>query len=104
MRGVTLSEFRRSLAASSSPPAGIAPALLALWWSHKNDWEQAHRIVMAHDGDRNCAWVHAYLHRVEGDLPNAQWWYKQARKPAADGPLDAEWNAIVRNLLEGHET
>jgi hypothetical protein len=53
---------------------------------------------MAHE-DRDCAWVHAYLHRREGDLPNARWWYGQADKAPAASSLDAEWNAIVRDLL-----
>ena len=53
---------------------------------------------MAHE-DSECAWVHAYLHRREGDLPNARWWYRQAGQSAATGSLDTEWNAIVRGLL-----
>ena len=90
-------EFKRSLN-KSQPARGLAPALQALWWSAKDDWDRAHEIVMAHE-DSDCAWVHAYLHRREGDLPNARWWYRQAHQPAATGPLDAEWNAIVRGLL-----
>jgi hypothetical protein len=55
---------------------------------------------MTHEG-RECAWVHAHLHRREGDLPNARWWYKQAGKPVAMVPLEHEWSAIVRALLAG---
>jgi hypothetical protein len=80
------------------PPAVLAPSLQALWWAAKDDWERAHQIVMAHE-DRDCAWVHAYLHRREGDLPNARWWYKEAKRPVAAGSLDDEWSAIVRALL-----
>jgi hypothetical protein len=94
----TLSAFDRSLS-RSKPPAALAPALQALWWAAKDDWERAHDIVMAHD-DRECAWVHAYLHRREGDLPNARWWYKQANRPVATGTLNVEWRAIVRELLD----
>ena len=48
------------------------------------------------------AWVHAYLHRKEGDLANADYWYRRAGQPACDGPLDDEWAAIVETLLEKH--
>ena len=61
--------FRRSLS-SKNPPAGLSPALRALWWAGKDDWHKAHKIVMNEEG-ADCAWVHAYLHRVEGDLDNA---------------------------------
>ena len=94
---MTLADFKRSLS-KVRPPASLSVALTALWWAGKDDWEQAHKIVMAHE-DRGCAWVHAYLHRVEGDLPNARWWYKEARRPAAAGSLEIEWIAIVRTLL-----
>jgi hypothetical protein len=63
---VTLSAFRRSLA-SKEPPTGLPPALAALWWAGKDEWNKAHEIVMNRD-DPDCAWVHAYLHSVEGDL------------------------------------
>ena len=91
---MTLLAFARS-GSWSKPPAALAPSLQALWWAAKDDWERAHQIVMAHE-DRDCAWVHAYLHRREGDLPNARWWYKEARRPVAAGSLDDEWSAIVR--------
>jgi hypothetical protein len=94
---MTLAEFKRTLS-KPRPPTRAAPALQALWWAAKDDWTRAHDIVMAHDG-ADCAWVHAYLHRCEGDLPNARWWYKEARKPAATGPLPAEWTAIASALL-----
>ena len=97
LNAMTADEFKRSLN-KSQPARGLAPALAALWWAAKDDWDRAHEIVMAHE-DSDCAWVHAYLHRREGDLPNARWWYRQAHKPATTGSLDAEWNAIVRGLL-----
>jgi hypothetical protein len=53
------------------------------------------------EGSKDCAWVHAYLHRVEGDLENARYWYRRAGKPAAQGRLQAEWDAIVGTLLSG---
>jgi len=98
MRSITPAAFKRTLS-KSRPPTGLAPALAALWWAGKDDWEHAHKIVMAQE-DRDCAWVHAYLHRVEGDLPNARWWYKEARKPAATGSIEVEWGAIAQALLK----
>jgi hypothetical protein len=94
---MTLEAFARSIS-GNKPPAVLAPSLQALWWAAKDDWERAHQIVMAHEG-RGCAWVHAYLHRREGDLPNARWWYKEAKRPVAAGSLDDEWSAIVQTLL-----
>jgi hypothetical protein len=93
---MTPSEFKRSLAKSAPPDC--APALQALWWAAKDDWNAAHEIVMKHD-DADCAWVHAHLHRVEGDLPNARYWYRQAGKPVATTALDAEREAIIAALL-----
>ncbi len=94
---MTFAEFERSLK-SATPPAGLAPALAALWWAQKDDWDQAHTIVMNQES-REAAWVHAYLHRVEGDAGNAAYWYRQAKRPVADGELAAEWQTIVTALL-----
>ena len=94
---MTPAEFS-GLVSGATPPHDLAPALQALWWAAKGDWDQAHKIVMEEEG-ADAAWVHAYLHRVEGDLPNAGYWYRAAGKPTASGALDAEWNAIVAGLL-----
>jgi hypothetical protein len=94
---MTLIEFQRSLKADAAP-RGIAPTLAALWWAKKGDWDKAHKIVMDLDG-RDAAWVHAHLHRVEGDTGNAAYWYRQAKRPVATGSLDAEWDAIAAALL-----
>ena len=94
---VTPSEFKASVL-KPAPPRDLAPALQALWWAAKGDWDKAHAIVMKDEG-AEAAWVHAYLHRVEGDLPNANYWYRTAGKPAASGTLDAEWGAIAVALL-----
>jgi len=93
---MTPAELRESCAAGR-PPAGLAAPVEALWWAAKGDWEKAHTIVM-NDESREAAWVHAYLHRVEGDLPNAGYWYRTAGKPVASGALDDEWDAIVSAL------
>ncbi|HEX3503596.1 MAG TPA: hypothetical protein VHU22_09410 [Xanthobacteraceae bacterium] len=95
---MSLADFKKSLA-DNSLPRGLSPALTALWWAGKDDWDQAHRIVMDDEG-ADCAWVHAYLHRVEGDLGNAGYWYRQAGRKAATGDLTAEWAAIAEALLD----
>ena len=80
------------------PPRAVDTPLAALWWAKKGNWDQAHRLVMD-EASREAAWVHAYLHRVEGDLPNANYWYGQAGQKPAPGALDAEWRAMVAALL-----
>jgi hypothetical protein len=75
-----------------------APPLAALWWAKKGAWDKAHHLVQDEAG-ADAAWVHAYLHRVEGDLGNAGYWYRQAHKQAATGDLDGEWAAMVETLL-----
>ena len=94
---MSLADFKKSLA-DNSPPRSLAPALTALWWAAKDGWDKAHRIVMD-DESADCAWVHAYLHRVEGDLDNAGYWYRKARRPAVAGDTSAEWAAIAAALL-----
>ena len=95
--GMTFAEFQRSLAAEAAPH-GLVPPLVALWWAARGDWDKAHKIVMDQDG-RDAAWVHAYLHRAEGDAGNAAYWYRQAGQPVAAATLDREWQAIATALL-----
>ena len=90
-------EFKRSLK-SQKPGAGLSPALTALWWAGKDDWNKAHKIV-TRENTADCAWIHAYLHRVEGDLENARYWYRQARRNPATDELAAEWAEIAAALL-----
>ena len=92
-----MADFRTTLA-DTAPAPGLEPPLAALWWAAKGDWDKAHKIVMEEE-DADAAWVHAYLHRVEGDLPNAGYWYRTAGKPVQKGALDAEWAAIAADLL-----
>ncbi|MET4278653.1 hypothetical protein ABIB68_006952 [Bradyrhizobium sp. F1.2.2] len=82
----------------AAPPPDLSAPLAALWWAAKGDWDQAHRIVQD-ESSREAAWVHAYLHRVEGDLGNAGYWYRQARQPVATDSLQAEWERIAATLL-----
>jgi len=95
---MTPSEFKRSLS-SKKPPSGLSSALTALWWAGNDAWDKAHDIAMSGDG-KDCAWVHAYLHRVEGDRDNARYWYRQARQEPVTGDLASEWAAIVAALLK----
>lgn len=80
------------------PPESAGPALRALWLDARGDWEGAHELAQE-AGGRDGAWVHAYLHRKEGDETNAGYWYARAGRPAASGELRTEWEAIVRELL-----
>ena len=73
--------------------------LLALWWDGKGNWSRAHEIAQDVD-DRDGAWVHAYLHRREGDEANAGYWYRQARRPVEKGDLRTEWETMVMELLQ----
>jgi hypothetical protein len=88
----------RATLSDAAPAPGLAPPLKALWWAAKGDWSKAHTIVQDED-TADAAWVHAYLHRVEGDLGNAGYWYRRAGKPAATDSLDAEWERIASALL-----
>jgi hypothetical protein len=96
---MSFADFKSSLF-NGAPPSDLAEPLQALWWAQKGDWDKAHTIVM-NDDSAEAAWVHAYLHRVEGDLGNAGYWYRRAGKPAETRPLDTEWAAIVQALLGG---
>ena len=97
---MTPATFKRSMS-RPKPPAGLSPALAGLWWAGKDDWSKAHTLVMD-ENTLDCAWVHAYLHRLEGDLGNARYWYAQARRPPAAGNLADEWVAIVGALLRAY--
>ena len=92
-----LDSFKRTTR-EAAPPDQLSPALQGLWWAAKGDWNKAH-VLVQDDPSRDAAWVHAYLHRVEGDLANAGYWYGKAGRPAASDPLDVEWEAIVATLL-----
>jgi hypothetical protein len=99
VKTMAFAQFKSSLS-GAEPPRDISFALAALWWAAKNDWERAHKIVMDETG-KDCAWVHAYLHRVEGDIENARYWYGQAGRPVSSGTLEAEWETIAAELVAG---
>src|SRR5260370_22779057 len=99
---VSMADLKASLS-DAAPSATLSPPLAALWWAAKGQWDQAHKIVM-NEETAEAAWVHAYLHRVEGDLGNAGYWYRQAGQPAAKDSLETAWERIASPLLGGGET
>jgi hypothetical protein len=96
---MTIEEFRSTLA-GAAPPAGISAALEAMWQDARGRWDAAHQIAQdIPEADKTGAWIHAYLHRKEGDLSNAGYWYRRAGKPVALDSLQDEWTRIVTALL-----
>lgn len=96
---MTFEEFLRSTQETDQPPAALSIPLQALWYDRRNGWQQAHTFL----GDEmqpDHAWVHAYLHRREGDLDNARYWYRQAKQPECQADLDREWQTIAQSLLQ----
>lgn len=89
---MTIAEFRARTADQ------LEGALLALWWDGQGDWNRAHEVAQDVD-NTDGAWVHAYLHRKEGDPGNAAYWYSRAGRPVARGDLAEEWQAIVSEML-----
>ena len=98
-----LQEFTASTS-GASPPAGLIPALEALWHLRKGDWNRAHAIVQEHEDDRGYAVIHAHLHRIEGDLANAGYWYRRAGLKTADSALEEEWKSLVAHFLQENDS
>ena len=94
---MALTEFKTSLT-DDAPPPELPPALQALWRDGRGDWDGAHTLAQADEGGAGD-WVHAYLHRKEGDEGNAAYWYRRARQPIARQSLETEWAAIASALL-----
>jgi hypothetical protein len=92
---MTLDEFRAAV--SRGEPPDVAPLLRALWHDARGNWAEAHTIAQEIE-DKAGAWVHAYLHRKEGDPGNAAYWYRRAGQPVATDSLDDEWNRIATAL------
>lgn len=97
---MSFEELRASVRNDSNPPATLSAALQALWHDARGDWDQAHNCAQADDG-RDGSWVHAYLHRKEGDRANAGYWYAKAGRPmpVAKVSLETEWAEIAQGLL-----
>lgn len=92
-----LQAFEASLQ-GDAPPPGLSAALVGVWHALRGEWERAHDAVQP--SDPACSWVHAVLHREEGDLPNARYWYGRAGRPEGAGELAAEYRALAATLLE----
>jgi hypothetical protein len=90
----SFADFEESLSAET-PPAGLSAVLTALWWVRKGDWDLAHKLVQNLNSSDD-AWVHAHLHRVEGDLANAEYWYRRAGKDMASNSLGDEWKVLAQ--------
>ena len=93
-----IDDFINSLS-GESPPSSVNELLQALWYDANGDWDRAHDIA---DGNPlpNAEWVHAYLHRKEGDQWNANYWYRRAGRKMPDSSLEAEWRFITEALLD----
>jgi hypothetical protein len=94
---MTSEQFNQSLS-NGSLPDSVSDHLISLWYDAKNDWHKAHTIIQDIE-DKNAYWIHAYLHRKEGDNGNALYWYNRANKPMPDYSLQQEWEEIVTALL-----
>jgi hypothetical protein len=94
---MTIDDFKSTL--SHNEPPNVAKALVALWHDARGEWDTAHGVAQDIE-DQTGAWVHAYLHRKEGDANNAAYWYRRAGEPVATGPIEDEWDRIARALLD----
>lgn len=97
MTGMTISEFKESLS-SSRPPEGLSAPLLGLWYAGSGNWEKAHSTVQEDPGPE-AAWVHAHVHKQEGDLSNAAYWYARATRNTMKLSLEQEWEEIAKALI-----
>ena len=95
---MTLDEFTQLVEKQEQCPHGLPPALQALWYDKKGDWDKAHEIVQD-ASDMDSAWVHAYLHRKEGDSSNAYYWYRRSGRSQFTAELSQEWELLARNFL-----
>jgi len=94
---MTFEEFQQTLTAAA-PPSHFSPYLTSLWYDAKGDWQNAHETIQDVETEL-AAWVHAYLHRKEGDIGNADYWYRRARKSRPVQSLKDEWEHLVKHVL-----
>lgn len=94
---MNMEEFRDSLR-RKEPPPDLGFALTGLWWDARKDWKRAHESAQQDEGPAG-SWVHAYLHRKEGDTSNAEYWYRRAGKKPAQTTFEEEWLQLVQSLL-----
>ncbi|HUF20922.1 MAG TPA: hypothetical protein VMP00_09215 [Burkholderiales bacterium] len=98
---MNLDEFKSTITRGEQP-APLVPPLRALWHEARGEWQRAHEIVQD-ETDTPSAWVHAYLHRKEGDLSNAAYWYRRAKRPMPSATLDEEWEILAATFLLGED-
>jgi len=96
---MSFEELQHSVAHDAAPPAGSSLAVQALWHDARGNWDTAHTCAQDDHG-RDGSWVHAYLHRKEGDLGNASYWYHRANQPVSKKSLTEEWNEITQAMLD----
>ena len=89
--------FKKSLT-GNIPPQNISAYLQALWYERKGNWGKAHQLIQDIN-DPNAAWIHAFLHRKEGDISNADYWYHRAGKKRPMISLEKEWDEIVVAMI-----
>ena len=94
---MTIQEFKNSLT-QKFPSKSLSVQIEALWWDAKGDWKRAHDLI-DHLDDAISAHIHAYLHRVQGDLWNARYWYNRAKQPEFKGSLDEEWEYLLEKYI-----
>lgn len=94
---MNVTSFKESLTADE-PPAGIPVYLQALWYDGKGNWGKAHELIQD-EVDKKASWIHAYLHRKEGDVWNADYWYGKANKKRPSFSPDEEWTELVGALI-----
>ena len=93
---MNLDDFKKSID-NEGPPSDISETLKSLWWDKKGNWDSAHSIAQEIRTAQGSA-VHAYLHRKEGVIWNADYWYSRAGKVRPDIPLDQEWWQLVEEM------
>ena len=96
---MTLDEFLTLVDGASDLPDGLSDELAALWFGRRDQWDRSHRIAQEIDTPL-ASWIHAWLHRVEGDLSNADYWYRRAGRPSCRDDLRDEWMEIVGVAIE----
>jgi hypothetical protein len=98
MRNATIDYVQFCAHLNDAVPPAVEPEVAALWWVRRGDWDKAHQIVQDIDTVA-AARVHAHLHRVEGDLDNAAYWYKRANQRVCEQGVAEEWESLLRSLL-----
>jgi hypothetical protein len=94
---MTVDEFRTTLG-DDNPPESLSSEQRALWYDARGDWDAAHKVAQDIDS-KSGSLIHAYLHRKEGDLSNASYWYRRAGRPVANDSLEEEWSRLVSEML-----